>query len=217
MKTKTDPLAALPDPKVRAVLARLHAQADREGPKLVWRFLFQGPRLLLRRPLPWDRLGSRLDDAMICLDRSQGAFCYLLARALGARRVVEFGTSFGVSTIYLACAVRDNGGGVVIGTERVTRRRDEPGAIWPKPAWASSWRSARVTPGRRCATSSPCGPAAQRRLPALCAAHPRAREARAAPRAVIVSDNVGVFPADHADYVAYLRDPANGSARGGSP
>lgn len=34
-----------------------------------------------------------------------------------ARRIVEFGTSFGVSAIYLACAVRDNGGGTVIGTE----------------------------------------------------------------------------------------------------
>jgi predicted O-methyltransferase YrrM len=31
--------------------------------------------------------------------------------------VVEVGTSFGVSTLYLADAVRANGGGVVIGTE----------------------------------------------------------------------------------------------------
>ncbi len=34
-----------------------------------------------------------------------------------ARHVVEAGTSFGVSTIYLATAVRDNGGGTVIATE----------------------------------------------------------------------------------------------------
>ena len=31
--------------------------------------------------------------------------------------MVEVGTSHGVSTLYLAAAVRDNGGGVVIGTE----------------------------------------------------------------------------------------------------
>jgi predicted O-methyltransferase YrrM len=37
--------------------------------------------------------------------------------SLRARRVVEFGTSYGVSTLYLAAAVRDNGGGTVIGTE----------------------------------------------------------------------------------------------------
>jgi predicted O-methyltransferase YrrM len=40
-----------------------------------------------------------------------------MCRALRARRVVEVGTSHGVSTIYLAAAVRDNGGGLVIGTE----------------------------------------------------------------------------------------------------
>jgi predicted O-methyltransferase YrrM len=36
---------------------------------------------------------------------------------LRATRVVEAGTSFGVSTLYLATAVRDNGGGTVIATE----------------------------------------------------------------------------------------------------
>lgn len=46
-----------------------------------------------------------------------GRFLYICARASGARHVVEFGTSFGVSTIHLAAAVRDNGGGRVIGTE----------------------------------------------------------------------------------------------------
>jgi predicted O-methyltransferase YrrM len=49
-----------------------------------------------------------------------GELLYLLARAIGARTVVEYGTSFGVSTIHLASAVRDNGGGVVIGTELQT-------------------------------------------------------------------------------------------------
>lgn len=46
-----------------------------------------------------------------------GRFLYLCARACGARHVVEFGTSFGISTICLAAAVRDNGGGRLISTE----------------------------------------------------------------------------------------------------
>lgn len=46
-----------------------------------------------------------------------GRLLYVLARARQARRVVEFGTSFGVSTLHLAAAVKDSGGGLVVGTE----------------------------------------------------------------------------------------------------
>jgi len=56
-------------------------------------------------------------DVYMSVSSDGGQLLYLLARATGARTVVEYGTSFGVSTIHLAAAVRDNGGGVVIGTE----------------------------------------------------------------------------------------------------
>ncbi|HJU10890.1 MAG TPA: class I SAM-dependent methyltransferase [Candidatus Binataceae bacterium] len=46
-----------------------------------------------------------------------GRFLYMCARALRVRQIVEFGTSFGISTIHLACALRDSGGGKLIGTE----------------------------------------------------------------------------------------------------
>lgn len=46
-----------------------------------------------------------------------GRFLYMCARVCKAKRVVEFGTSFGISTIHLACALRDGGGGQLIGTE----------------------------------------------------------------------------------------------------
>jgi predicted O-methyltransferase YrrM len=39
-----------------------------------------------------------------------GKLLYLTARALDARLAVEFGTSFGISAIYLAAAMRDNHG-----------------------------------------------------------------------------------------------------------
>jgi predicted O-methyltransferase YrrM len=38
----------------------------------------------------------------------------MLARAKGVRNIIEFGTSHAISTIYLALAVRDNGGGKVV-------------------------------------------------------------------------------------------------------
>lgn len=46
-----------------------------------------------------------------------GRFLYLCARTRKAKRIVEFGTSFGISAIHLACALRDGGGGELIGTE----------------------------------------------------------------------------------------------------
>jgi predicted O-methyltransferase YrrM len=53
-----------------------------------------------------------------------GQFLYMCARACKAKRVVEFGTSFGVSTIHLACALRDNGGGRLVGTELESQKAD---------------------------------------------------------------------------------------------
>ena len=52
----------------------------------------------------------------------QGELIYLLCRALRAKLVVDFATSIGFSTIYLAAAMRDNGGGKVIGTEIVPEK-----------------------------------------------------------------------------------------------
>lgn len=50
-------------------------------------------------------------DKFVALDPDKCALVYLLARAARARVIVEAGTSFGVSTIYLALAVAQNNGG----------------------------------------------------------------------------------------------------------
>lgn len=42
-----------------------------------------------------------------------GKFCYLMARATGARRIFELGSGYGYSTLWFARAVRENGGGEV--------------------------------------------------------------------------------------------------------
>lgn len=52
-------------------------------------------------------------DKFVAIDRDKAEFVYLLCRAIGAKRVIEAGTSFGVSTLFLAAAARDNGGGLV--------------------------------------------------------------------------------------------------------
>jgi len=62
--------------------------------------------------LNWNQFDARtnefLKDKLIALDRPKAEFCYHVCRALRARCVVEAGTSFGVSTLFLAAAVRDN-------------------------------------------------------------------------------------------------------------
>jgi predicted O-methyltransferase YrrM len=52
----------------------------------------------------------------------QGDLIYLLCRGMGATRVVDFATSIGMSAIYFAAAMRDNGGGTVIGSELVPEK-----------------------------------------------------------------------------------------------
>ncbi|MBR0853107.1 O-methyltransferase [Bradyrhizobium liaoningense] len=52
-----------------------------------------------------------------------GRFLYMCARACKAKRIVEFGSSMGISAIYLAAGLRDMGGGHLIGTDL------EPGKI----------------------------------------------------------------------------------------
>jgi predicted O-methyltransferase YrrM len=46
-----------------------------------------------------------------------GRFLYMCARSSKARRIVEFGSSMGLSAIYMAAALRDMGGGRLIGTD----------------------------------------------------------------------------------------------------
>jgi predicted O-methyltransferase YrrM len=58
-----------------------------------------------------------LKDQPLPVSRSTGRLLYMLARSVRARTIVEFGTSFGISTLHLAAALRDNGGGRLIGSE----------------------------------------------------------------------------------------------------
>jgi predicted O-methyltransferase YrrM len=55
---------------------------------------------------------DRLDRWRV-LDPDAGRFLWFLARAIGARTIVEVGTSRGVSTLWLADAARATGGGVL--------------------------------------------------------------------------------------------------------
>ena len=112
--------SVLNDPKLQALLDRLHAQSDAEVDETDAYFARREQEGSLDSENYCDDDMHRfLSDKMVALDRDKAEFCYQLCRALRATRVVEAGTSFGISTLYLAAAVRDNEveNGVVIGTE----------------------------------------------------------------------------------------------------
>ncbi|WFU19753.1 class I SAM-dependent methyltransferase [Bradyrhizobium sp. CB3481] len=83
---------------------------------------------LMRSKTDYRDLYRRLKNAPLPISRETGALLYMLARSNRARTIVEFGTSFGISTLHLAAALKDNGGGRLITTEfepsKVARARD---------------------------------------------------------------------------------------------
>ena len=72
---------------------------------------------LMRSKTEYIEFYSRLKELPLAVTREIGTLLYMLARGNGARNIVEFGTSFGVSTLHLAAALRDTGGGRLITCE----------------------------------------------------------------------------------------------------
>ena len=88
---------SLDDPAIAACLDRLHQAAARDPSA--------------RSTPDWDSDElTRMGHLHLAVSPAEGRLLYLLARGSGARHIVEFGASFGVSTVYLAAAARDNGG-----------------------------------------------------------------------------------------------------------
>ena len=101
------------------LLAELHARSDAQIETLR---AFENERSSRARPASDQEIKQFRSDKLIALDPDKAEFCYQLCCATDARRIVEVGTSYGVSTLYLAAAVRDNiaargGHGLVVGTE----------------------------------------------------------------------------------------------------
>jgi predicted O-methyltransferase YrrM len=197
------------DPRVTAVLDRLHKKANAQLPGLVAHLAGSAVKSLFSGRHTIDNSFYR--DQLIPIGAEQGWLIYLLCRSLLAKRVVEFGTSFGVSTLYSASAVRANGGGVVIGTEM------EPAKI---QAARANFAEAGLTDyvelreGDAFETLKDCGGPVDFLLvdgwPKSANAIVRLMAPQLRKGAVVLCDNVGHFPGDYKEYLAFVRDPANG-------
>ena len=119
----TAPLAPLLD--------RLFQEADATSPATSAALTDLSPKersRLMRSKTGYLDVYARLKDFPLPVSRETGTLLYMLARGCRARTIVEFGMSFGISTLHLAAALRDNGGGRLITSEfepsKVARARD---------------------------------------------------------------------------------------------
>ena len=103
-----------------AVVARLFDEAAASSTRLNEQSSALSPdeyARLMSSPDGYQEFYSALKDFHLAVSRDTATLLYMTARACGAKAIVEFGTSFGVSTLHLAAALRDNGGGRLVSTE----------------------------------------------------------------------------------------------------
>jgi predicted O-methyltransferase YrrM len=117
--TQTSTLAPnrLTQAPLAPLLDRLFAEAKETDAVLPERLGAVTPGELAALHADYPALYRRANDLFLPVSRDTGKLLYLLARATRARSILEFGTSFGISTLHLAAAIADNGGGQLIGTE----------------------------------------------------------------------------------------------------
>ena len=99
------------------LLARLFKEAETATSPAMAGISHEERERLLRSKTEYVDFYGRLKDLWLAVSPETGTLLYMLARSSGARVIIEFGTSFGISTLYLAAALRDNGGGRLITTE----------------------------------------------------------------------------------------------------
>jgi predicted O-methyltransferase YrrM len=194
-------LSVIADPQLKALLDGLHARSDGQVADLE---RFDRDRATA------SELKAFLGDKLVALDRDKAEFCYQLCRATDARRIVEIGTSFGVSTLYLAAAVRDNirasgGTGGVIGTEYEPAKANAARAHFEQ-AGLSGLIDLREGDLRE-TLSTIEGPVdfmlvdiwIRMARPALELVTPRLRRG-----AIVICDNTARYRTEYADYFAFL-------------
>jgi len=208
-------MTMLNDPNLERLLDRLHERSDAQSASIREH---RAERDRAGRALEDQaaRTKTFLADKLYALDRDKAEFCYQVCRAIDARRVVEMGTSYGVSTLYLAAAVRDNidaggGSGVVIGTEYEAEKARAARAHFDE-AGLSRFVDLREGDLRETLRQIE-GPVdfvlfdvwLPMARPALELVAPHLR-----PGAVVICDNTEIDRREYGDYFAFINDPARG-------
>lgn len=201
----------LAQPHLAQLLDRLFEQADAASPADSPALADLTPETrqqLMRSKTEYLDYYGRMKDLALPVSRDTGRLLYMLARGSRARSIVEFGTSFGISTLHMAAALRDNGGGQLITTEF------EPGKVLRARQHLSAAGLADLVEIREGDALQTLASHLPEHIDLLLldgakALYPEILallEDRLRPGAFIVADNADYSP----DYLAYVRAPANG-------
>lgn len=206
-----NPVTTLTNKPLAPLLERLFAEAAEASPAMsaaIAGLSDEERSKLMRSKTGYIDLYARLKDVPLPVSRETGLLLYMLARSGGARNIVEFGTSFGISTLHLAAALRDNGGGRVVTTEfepsKVARARRnlEAGGL-------ADLVEIREGDALRTLAADLPGSIDLLLLDGAKALYPEILalvESRLRPGAFVVADNADYCP----EYLAHVRSPASG-------
>ncbi|MEM6505497.1 MAG: class I SAM-dependent methyltransferase [Planctomycetota bacterium] len=153
---------------------------------------------------------TALKDQYMPIDRPFGNLLYALIRSARPATVVEFGMSFGISTIYLAAALKDNGKGRVVTTEFIAEKADNARQNFDK-AGLADWIEVRVGDATQTLQQPLPGPVDLLMLDGDKAMYIdilKLLEPSMQPGSLVASDNTDQPGA--ATYLEHVRDPANG-------
>lgn len=92
------------DERIQQTLNRMHREASSQGMTII-KGLSKG---VFRKLRPED-----MKDAYIAISRNQGQYIHKLLVQRKAKNIVEFGASFGISTLYLGAAAKATGGQII--------------------------------------------------------------------------------------------------------
>ena len=195
-------------PNVQSVLERLHKLADTGDQVIIQQFLASGADW---KSTSSEQKATVFQEALLPISRDVGRFFYGVARSISAQRIVEFGTSYGVSTIYFAAALHDVGGGLIIGSE-LERGKVAKATEHLKEAGLSQYVEIRV--GDALQTLRDSGGAIDLLfldgwkdlyLDVLHLLLGRLR-----PGSVVLADDLNIALEELTPYLEYVRNPANG-------
>lgn len=110
-------MSTLTTAPIAPLLERLFNEAERATSPILDNVSDHERLRLMQSKTEYLELYSQLKDFWLPVSRETGALLYMLARSIKAQTIVEFGTSFGISTLHMAAALRDNGGGRLISSE----------------------------------------------------------------------------------------------------